>query len=178
MNLLVVAATRAEIAHLPEGVASVVTGLGKVEAAAGTARAIAESSPDLVVNMGTAGSLRPGQSGVFVPSTILNHDLDSAAIRGFGYDAVDAIEVPGGDGTVLATGDRFIADPAARDELAERAHLVDMEGFAIARTCQVLGVPFRAVKVVSDSADEAAVDWPSVLDRCARDLADWLASHH
>ena len=38
----------------------------------------------------------------------------------------------GGSEIVLATGDVFVTDPAVRDRLAERAHLVDMEGYAVA----------------------------------------------
>lgn len=174
-RVLVVSATKSEAAYVPEGVPLVLTGIGKVEAASVTAAAIARTQPDLVVNIGTAGALRPGVAGLFLPSTVVNHDLSAAAIRALGHDAVDEIDVPGGDGTVLATGDLFVTDPAARDLIAERAHLVDMEGFAIARAAQLAGVPCRLAKVVSDTADDSALDWPAVVDACARVLGDWLA---
>lgn len=177
MTTLVVAATRAEAAHVPAGLPVILSGIGKVEAAAATARAIAETGPDLVVNIGTAGALRDGVEGLFLPSLVVNHDLSAAAIRALGHHARDEIGIDGGDGTVLATGDLFVTDPVVRDRLAQCADLVDMEGFAVARACEVAGVPVRLVKVVSDNADDTALDWPAVVDRCAQRLGDWLTAH-
>lgn len=176
MSVLVVSATESEAAYVPAGMPVALTGIGKVEAAAATARAIAEHRPTLVVNVGTAGALRPGVSGLFVPSVVVNHDLSAEAIRALGHEAVDEIEIVGGDGSTLATGDLFVTDPAVRDRIAARADLVDMEGFAVARACAVFDVPVRLVKVVSDTADDTALDWPAVVDRCARQLGDWLSA--
>ncbi|MFT4298826.1 MAG: nucleosidase [Aeromicrobium sp.] len=173
---LIVSATRAEAAHVPASHRLLVCGIGKVEAAAAVAEAVAQERPSLIVNVGTAGSLG-GATGLFVPSRVVNHDFSAALIRNLGADAVDEIEVPGGDGSVLATGDVFVTDPAVRDVLARRAGLVDMEGFAVARVAQRAGVPVRLVKHVSDQADESALDWPTVVDASARVLASWLREH-
>jgi nucleoside phosphorylase len=78
---------------------------------------------------------------------------------------------------VLASGDVFVTDPAVRDALAERAHLVDMEGYAVAFACRRMGVPVRLLKHVSDNADESALDWPAVVDASARALGAWLEEH-
>lgn len=176
-RILVIAATKSEAAYIPAGLPRVLVGIGKVEAAAATATAISERRPELVLNIGTAGALRPGLSGLFVPSLVVNHDYSADAIRALGHPAIDEVELAGGDGTVLATGDLFVTDPAVRDRLATRAHLVDMEGFAIARACQIAEVPCRLVKFVSDAADDSALDWPMVVDRCAQQLGDWLGQN-
>ena len=173
-KVLVIAATKAEAAHLPTEVPLVLTGIGKVEAATAATEAIAGLRPELVLNVGTAGALRPGLTGLFVPSVVLNHDYSADAIRALGHDAVDEIDLPGGDGTVLATGDLFVTDPVVRDAIAARAHLVDMEGFAVARACQRAGVPCRLVKIVSDAADDSALEWTAVVDACARLLGHWV----
>ncbi len=177
MSVLVVAATAVEAAHVPPRFTTVVTGIGKVEAAAATGLAIAEHRPVLVLNVGTAGALAPGVSGLFLPSEVVNHDLDALAIRSLGAEAIDEVRLDGGDGSVLATGDVFVSDEVVRDHLGRRATLVDMEGFAVARTCQAWGVPVRLVKVVSDTADDSALDWPSAVDRCAREIGRWLDAH-
>ena len=57
--------------------------------------------------------------------------------------------------------------------LAARAHLVDMEGYAVAYACRRYGVPVRLVNV-SDNADESALDWPSAVAASARALGAWL----
>jgi len=88
---------------------------------------------------------------------------------------VTQLAIPDGDGTILATGDTFVTDPLVRDRLAERAHLVDMEGFAVAAACAALDVPVRLAKHVSDAADDSAWDWPSVVDASARVLGAWVA---
>lgn len=173
-QLLVVAATKSEAAHLPEDVPLLLTGIGKIEAAAATSEAIAALRPELVLNVGTAGALRPGLTGLFLPSVVVNHDLSADAIRALGHEAFDEIGLPDGDGTVLATGDLFVTDPAVRDRLAQRAHLVDMEGFAVARACQRADVPCRLVKIVSDAADDSALEWAAVVDACARLLGHWV----
>ena len=70
MHTLVVAATAAEAAHVPADLPLVVTGMGKTAAAVATTRALAaynDVSRLTVVNIGTAGALRDGLSGLYEP---------------------------------------------------------------------------------------------------------------
>jgi adenosylhomocysteine nucleosidase len=177
-RLLVVSATRAEAAHVPDGLQVVVTGLGKTAAAVATTQALLESDRDgvTVVNIGTAGALREGVAGLHEVGTVVNHDMNGDAIRALGYDPQDELVVGTSD-VVLASGDVFVTDPVVRERLATRAHLVDMEGYAVAFACARLGVPVRLVKHVSDNADESALDWPALVDRSAQALGRWLATH-
>lgn len=178
-QLLVVAATRAEAAHVPPGLDVVVTGIGKTAAAVATTRALARRDParTVVVNIGTAGALRAGLEGLYLPGTVLNHDMNAAAVRALGFDPQERLEIDGGDDTVLASGDTFVTDSILRDVLAKRAQLVDMEAYAVAYACRTMGVPVRLVKHVSDNADESAMDWPALVDASARVLAGWLEDH-
>lgn len=172
-----VAATAAEAAYVPAGLPVVVTGLGKTAAAVATTRALAEhGSPAglTVVNIGTAGSLRDGVTGLHEPGVVLNHDLNADAIRALGYDPEERLVLPEGSDLVLATGDVFVTDPAVRARLAAQASLVDMEGYAVAYACRRFGVAVRLVKHVSDNADEGAMEWPDLVDASARALGEWL----
>lgn len=179
VRTLVVAATRAEIAHVPSQYRRVVVGLGKTAAAFGTGRALGSLDPEVwaVVNIGTAGALHDHLEGLHLPGVVLNHELSAEAIRALGYDPQERLEIPGGDETVLATGDVFVSDPELRAALARRADLVDMEGYAVAWACRQLRVPVRLVKHVSDRADESALSWPEVVDASARVLGEWVAEH-
>jgi adenosylhomocysteine nucleosidase len=173
---LVVAATRAEAAHVPSSLPLVVTGLGKTAAAVATARALADLrtlDDVVVVNIGTAGSLRDGIVGLHEPGVVLNHDINAEAIRSLGYDPHERLEIGASD-VVLATGDVFVTDPVVRARLAAQAHLVDMEGYAVAWAACEFGVPVRLVKHVSDSADDAAWDWPRMVEASAVVLGQWL----
>lgn len=177
-GVLVVAATAREAAHVPDSLPLVITGLGKTAAATAVARALAEAgTTDLaVVNVGTAGALRDGITGLHEVGTVVNHDMNADAIRALGHDPVEQIVV-GPHETVLASGDVFVADPLVRQRLARRAHLVDMEGYAVAYACRAFAVPVRLVKHVSDNADDDAVDWPAQVEASARALGAWLRAN-
>lgn len=173
MTILVVVAAREEARYLPADVTWVLTGIGKTQAAIATTRAIIERQPSLVVNAGSAGALRDDVHGLHEIGEVVNHDLNADAIRSLGFDPRERLRISD-SGVVLASGDLFVNDPVVRERLAVEHHLVDMEGYAVALACEELGVPLRMVKHVSDSADEAANDWPTLVDRSARELADWL----
>jgi len=59
---------------------------------------------------------------------------------------------------IIATGDAFIASPAKRTDIRKqfRADAVEMEGAAGAQICHQNGVPFVAIRSISDRADEHA----------------------
>ncbi|TCC49968.1 nucleosidase [Kribbella capetownensis] len=178
-EFVVVSAVAGEARYVPGGVEVVVTGVGKTAAAVATARMLAgrDTSELVVLNVGTTGALRDGLSGVYLPSTVINHDLNAGAIRAIGLDPQEALHVEGGDGTVLASGDVFVTDPEVRARLAERAHLVDMEAYGVVYACREYGVPVRVVKHVSDSANEAALDWPALVDASAKVLGEWVSDY-
>lgn len=178
MRPLVVAAAASEVAHLPADVPVVITGIGKTAAAVATARTLAglgRLDDVVVVNLGTAGALRDGLTGLHEPVAVLNHDISADAIRTLGHDPRERLTLRSGAGPVLASGDLFVSDPVVRDELARRADLVDMEAYAVAYACAEFGVPLRVLKHVSDNADEGALEWAALVDRSARDLAAGLA---
>ncbi|MFF9838932.1 nucleosidase [Streptomyces sp. NPDC020422] len=177
---LFVLAVKEEAQHLDTDLPVLLTGMGKVNAATALSTVLARGPrPSEVVNLGTAGALRPGWTGTHVVGTVIQHDLDGellATLTGETYGA--PLTLPAGGDVVLATGDAFISDEAARARLAARAALVDMEGYALATAAALAGVPVRLVKHVSDEAGEgAARSWRESVADCARALADWAAAN-
>ncbi|QIQ02179.1 nucleosidase [Streptomyces liangshanensis] len=176
---LLVLAVQEEAQYLDTSLPVLLTGMGKVNAATALAATLARGPlPSEIINLGTAGALRPGLSGTHLVGTVTQHDLDSATLRaltGQTYGPPLTVGDPGG--LTLATGDSFISDETDRARLAEHASLVDMEGYALATAAQQAGVPLRIVKHVSDDAgEEAARSWRETVAQCARALADW--AHH
>lgn len=173
---LLVVAVPEEAAHLASDLPVLLTGMGKVNAAIALATTLARGPlPSSVVNLGTAGALHPGWSGTHEVGRVVQHDLDTDFLRTLTGQTVGVPLTLAGSGPVLATGDQFIADDAARAQLAARADLVDMEGYALAATAARFGVPARLVKHVSDGAgDGAERTWKESVDGCARVLAQWV----
>jgi adenosylhomocysteine nucleosidase len=180
---LLVVAVAQEAAHLGSGLPVLLTGMGKVNAASAVAATLVGAvRPACVVNLGTAGALKPGWSGTHEVRSVLQHDLDSAVLHsltgetvGAPLDLDTAAAAPSATGPVLATGDLFVSDEPARLRLAEHADLVDMEGYAVAAAARAAGVPVRLVKHVSDEAGEgAAKTWRESVDACAVLLAAWV----
>lgn len=176
MTWLIVAATEAEAAHVPAHLPLVITGIGKTQAAVAVTRALAECEEvgDLtLVNIGTAGALRPGITGLHEPGVVVNHDVNAEVLRALGHDPEERIVVGPGE-LVLASGDVFVTDTQVRDRLARDAHLVDMEAYAIAYAAHAFGVPVRLIKHVSDEADAGAMAWPELVEASAQVLGEWL----
>ncbi|MFF0428237.1 MULTISPECIES: nucleosidase [unclassified Streptomyces] len=177
---LLVLAVKEEAQFLDTELPVLLTGMGKVNAGIALATVLGRGPrPSGIVNLGTAGALRPGWTGTHVVGTVVQHDLDGqllATLTGETYGA--PLTLPDGGEVVLATGDAFISDEAARARLAERAPLVDMEGYALAAAAELAGVPLRIVKHVSDEAgDGAARTWRESVAECARALADWAEAN-
>ncbi len=165
-----------------------VAGVGRGGDAAARA-AIEATRPDFVLNVGFAGGLDqtalPGQC--FVTSTWVGEYAHTAAplpppLRA-SLAELRATEA------VTATVDTSVGDAVAREPLlAAGAQLVEMEGGAWARLAQAMTIPFAAVRVVSDRADnplprprheilrpDGAVRWGKWARAAAGSSTPWLA---
>jgi futalosine hydrolase len=172
MTLLLVGAFEPEIApfrgRLPEGVEARAVGIGLVDAALGTARAIAETHPSRIVLVGSAGALPGSAIGhleVVVVATTVLADLASARreasllprmaqIRETSAALTAALIPEAPRVCALTTLTVTTSDEAAR-ALAEahRAHaplVENLEVYAVARAAEAAGIPFAAVLGVTN----------------------------
>jgi adenosylhomocysteine nucleosidase len=163
-------------------VVAVLSRIGKVAAATTATALIERFSVREIIFTGVAGGLGPGVNvgDVVVADSFLQHDLDASPIfpkyevplYGKSRFAADAAltqqlaqaaasalpGVPVHRGLVIS-GDRFVsttAEARALQAALPDALAVEMEGAAIAQVCHDYGVPFAAVRTVSDRADDAA----------------------
>ncbi|MDO5692261.1 MAG: 5'-methylthioadenosine/adenosylhomocysteine nucleosidase [Pseudomonadota bacterium] len=104
---------------------------------------------------------RAARNAVAVPAETLGAD----AVAEF---ALDAPRVHEG---LIVSGDRFVATSAESDALRAAlpaALAVEMEGAAVAQVCHDYGIPFAALRTISDRADDAAhVDFMRFIDQVA-----------
>jgi adenosylhomocysteine nucleosidase len=86
---------------------------------------------------------------------------------------------------LIASGDRFVSSVvesgALRAALLGAGHevlAVEMEGAAVAQVCHDYGLPFAAVRTISDRADDSAhVDFPHFVDEVASRYARAIIEH-
>jgi adenosylhomocysteine nucleosidase len=116
------------------------TGVGKINAAITTTTLIIENKPDLVINIGTAGSYEKHLSGLVECGVYLDRD------NTFNTEKI-AIDK---DKALISTGDSFVTTGGG-------VGLVDMEAYAIAKACNRFNVPFLCFKYVSDYVGENSV---------------------
>lgn len=146
-------------------------GIGKVNAAVGALTLIERFRPDAIINTGIAGGTGAGADvlDVVIGREVAYHDVwcgpgnargqvqglperFAGATDRFNINAVTAD--PKVKTGLIASGDMFVSTP---DDLARvlatqpDAIAVDMESGAIAQVCHLKGVPFLAIRVVSDT---------------------------
>ncbi|MEE4453126.1 5'-methylthioadenosine/S-adenosylhomocysteine nucleosidase [Novosphingobium resinovorum] len=165
-RVLFVMATEHEYgAHLKARMTPLVTGVGPVEAAIGTATCLQHLQAggervDLVVSLGSAGSRRCPVGSVHQIDSVSWRDMDASRI-GFAkgvtpfadFPAVMPLPalLPGLSCASLSTG----ADIVGGEDYARiDADLVDMETYAVLRACQRMGVPMIGLRGVSDGPGE------------------------
>ena len=161
--ILICAAMKEEVKeilkHPHKDVDVLLTGIGKVNAAAQLAKYLSKHQVKAIYNLGFAGaSSHFNVSDVIVIEKALYHDFDLTL---FGYQKG---QVPGFEpsfvsdpslftnitswknikSSTLYTGDYFMT------ETKEIPFVVDMEGAALYQTAKIFNIPIISVKVVSD----------------------------
>ncbi|MAQ80576.1 MAG: 5'-methylthioadenosine nucleosidase [Rhodobacterales bacterium] len=129
-------------------------GVGKINATYKALEIISKYEPKLIINFGTAGSLRKNLFGLHEVSHFFQRDMDARAL-GFKigvtpFEERSVIDF-GRTGLSCSSGDNFVSSPP---EL--KTDLVDMEAYAIAKVCVLKNIQFMCFKYVSDNADESA----------------------
>ena len=179
---VVVMALPAESDNVFEGarVPVLYCGVGKVNAAIALTRelrryAAAAEAPPLVVNFGTAGSRVHATGALVACHEFVQRDMDVSGL-GFGLGVTPFDDAPATlsfaplfedlPAAVCGSGDSF-----ATLECPVECGVVDMEAYALAKTCWVERAPFGCVKYVTDGADHtAANDWQNNVHRAAAEF--------
>lgn len=148
-NVLLVAATEHELG----GTEGLVCGVGPVEAAAATARAIALDAPRVVVNVGLAGGRGLAPRTLVVGTEAIYHDLRAG---------IPVVSRTGPEPGLLAQVVAALPD-ARRLPIVTTAtvggengapEVEAMEGFAVLRACALAGVPAVEVRAISNEVGE------------------------
>jgi adenosylhomocysteine nucleosidase len=162
-----------------DGMVVIVGGVGKVAAAIAAQYACNVFKPRCLIAIGLAGALdsRTRRGRVVVASGAVQHDMDARPLtdtrglipslgirlleadsaltemllRAARYKSEDA------EAGLVLTGDQIVTSRTVRDALAREfpdAACIDMETAAVAQVAHQNRVPWSAIRVTSDSADE------------------------
>jgi adenosylhomocysteine nucleosidase len=173
-------------------------GIGKVNAASTTQKAIDRFEPELVINTGVAGGLSKNCKigDVILGSDIEYHDVVIDNIDGcyplretFHSDdgfIADIEEICANlsirhkRGLIL-TGDAFIATNSQKESILSRRNgdCVEMESAAIAHICFINKIKFGIIRTICDNADDnAPVNFAAFekenAKKCAEIILDYL----
>lgn len=153
-RILVVAATEPELCGRP----GLACGVGPVEAASATARALALDRPDAVLHVGLAGGRGLAAGSMVVGTEAVYADI-SAVIP-----VISRLEP---DPDLLSSVSRLLPDalalPIAMSAAVGALHRAGtegpkveaMEGFAVLRACELAGVPAVELRAISNEIGES-----------------------
>ena len=160
-------------------------GIGKVNAAVCAQIMLSVFGVNEIINTGVAGAIAKGikQNDIVIAERFVQHDVDTTAIGdpvGF-VSTVNKVFFDTDKGITFrlkaAIGNKartHLGTVATGEKIHERfnASACDMEGCAIAQVCALAGVPFGAVRCISDSADDKAhMDYPEFAAKAAATCA-------
>lgn len=162
MNILIAYAVEGERINIKIGdndINYVRTGVGKASAAARLAKAIEEYKPELVINLGTAGTVRHQVGEIVLCTRFVDRDMKAVNLPGINHE----IEMSDLDRQFVCesatiklgscnTGDSFLTELSNAED-----DVYDMESYAEAFLCKELGIPFIAIKYVTDRIGENSV---------------------
>ena len=176
-DILYVMATELEYGpELKSRITPLITGVGPVEAAISLTEHLTRLNEDdrlplLVVSLGSAGSAVLEQCGLYQASEVSWRDMDATAL-GFEPGVVPFLDLPARiplgpfipeiPTATLSTG----ADVVSGRRYAQiAAGMVDMETYAVLRSCQRFGLPLIALRGISDGDRElgSIADWSDYL---------------
>lgn len=167
-KLLVFALESEALGHF-ENESRLFTGVGKVNAAYQLTRRIAHERPEIIINLGSAGSNVFKKGEVVCCTSFIQRDMD---VRPLGFAHYETpfcgqnivleyghaiTQLPQG---TCGTGDNFEIQHSVMEY-----DVVDMEAYALAWVAKEEAIPFVCLKYISDGADGKAAD-------------DWLVSVH
>ena len=153
-------------------VAALYSGVCKVNAAIAAQVLISECGCGAIINAGTAGAMDESLAlfDTVVGTEYAHHDVAAHILTGF-HPWLERPFFPADEALLsaarragkahfglMATGESFITD-AGREDVNVRLHplTVDMESAAVAQVCHAWGVPFIAVRTVTDTPTQRGV---------------------
>jgi adenosylhomocysteine nucleosidase len=150
--------------HQIDSTVFVICGIGKVNASHVTTKIIHQYGKEnirKVINVGSAGSFTKTIGTTVKATQFVYGDVDVTAFN-YKFGQIPKMpEVYGNNiGELVVTCDSFITDIARIKQNFPTASAIDMEACSIAQVCHKEAIDFKALKIITDNADQnAALDF-------------------
>ena len=174
MKIVVTFAIKEEVVDVPLKdaiIVPIVPGIGKANAAFSLTRAVLLEKPDMVLNIGTAGTQKHSVGDVFVCDHFIDRDLSLLNLPGITSElhTEHLLFNPYG---VVNTGDDFVTDSEVL-----YGDVIDMEAFAEALVCKKMNIPFVSVKYITDVVGKNSIRaWEEKLSDARKGLQRFFES--
>ncbi|WP_246791677.1 5'-methylthioadenosine/S-adenosylhomocysteine nucleosidase [Bartonella apis] len=173
--------------HLKKLIKPHIIGVGPIEAAIHTTKILSAMKnenrlPDLVVSLGSSGSQKLEQTEVYQVSSVSWRDMD-ATVLGVEKGVTPFLDLPATvdmptlipdfPSASLSTGGSVVSGDGYKNIETD---MVDMETYAVLRSCQTFNVPLFGLRGISDGQKELerAMDWRQYLHIVDEKLANAL----
>ncbi|WP_422538673.1 5'-methylthioadenosine/S-adenosylhomocysteine nucleosidase [Bartonella apihabitans] len=173
--------------HLKKLIKPHIIGVGPIEAAINTTKILSAMKnenrlPDLVVSLGSSGSQKLKQTEVYQVSSVSWRDMD-ATVLGVEKGVTPFVDLPATvkmptlipdfPSASLSTGGNVVSGDGYK---TIETDMVDMETYAVLRSCQTFNVPLFGLRGISDGQKELehAMDWRQYLHIVDEKLANAL----
>lgn len=189
MKILVIFATQNEVFDIRfkhHEVVTILSGVGKARSAMMVMKGIIEHQPDIVVSVGTAGTFTHQVGDILVCRHFIDRDF---------YKVYDSLQL---ECDITVPEDPFIqkfhsilsGKPIGRTDFTDScgdnfvtagnslgADVVDMESFAELQACKEMGVPFFAVKYITDIIGQNSLEiWETRLADARKNMSAYFKS--
>ena len=135
-------------------------GIGKVNSAVSLMHFLKDHQPDLIINVGTAGTFQHHVGDVVCANNYLDRDIFSGNFTLVGHRLDNTLLRPellpqsvlSGEHVdsqhfLVSTGDNFMTEMREEEYICDA---VDMESYAMAFVCQKYRIPFFSIKYITD----------------------------
>lgn len=174
-NPLLVFALESEAGKKFENFQKLFVGVGKVNSTYHLLKGIQKYNPDVIINLGTAGSPFFDHGTVVCCTDFIQRDMEVSALgfqkfeTPFSTDPIvlsyglEKENLPKG---ICGSGDQF-----EMEHRNPEYNVIEMEAFALATVAKKENIPFLCLKYISDGADGSAVeDWNLEVKKAAIQL--------
>ena len=167
MKIMLVASDKGELKGLDDSFIKIVSGVGLVQSASSTAIALCTHKPDIVFSIGSAGaivsknSLRVGEAYSFSYVATPDQNLTSFHIAlGSTLDSnrttFGAIRTEDSrSGLILGSSGTFYTKYQDWHDVLN-VSAVDMEAYGVGVSAKKMGIPFYAVKLITDTVGDSS----------------------